>query len=136
MACVCPQCEQPVPWVRRTFLSRRETWRCGNCNALIRWAKRAIWRDLVYFPVLILFYYAIWHHTLNWQIMAGIYVVFLAVLPWLERPEIVEYGRGACADCGYDIRGTPPDAEGVRVCPECAAMNVPRSSLTEKPLSQ
>ncbi len=133
MACVCPQCEQRVPWVRRMLASDgTKPWRCRNCNSLMRWAKRSVWRDLVSYPFFIYVCYAIWQHTLTSQLFAAGCVVIIAVLPWLEKPEIVEYGRGACADCGYDIRGTPPDAEGVRLCPECGVMNVPRSRLIEK----
>lgn len=30
-----------------------------------------------------------------------------------------------CVQCGYDLSGTPPVYKGVRICSECAKVNIP-----------
>lgn len=41
----------------------------------------------------------------------------------------VMVNHGHCADCGYSIKGLPPEADGCCVCPECgAAWKLPQST--------
>lgn len=39
----------------------------------------------------------------------------------LLRPRVADLiaATGRCAACGYDLTATPPEADGLSVCPEC-----------------
>ena len=122
MEVVCPQCWEPIPWLRRVLGDLPGLgWTCKRCGARLRWHPSNYFLRLIPFVV-----YAVFFGLLRWArlpMTAEYLTLILATIPLIcvlaligQRVQIVEFGAGHCRNCGYDLTGLTSGR-----CPECGA---------------
>ncbi len=116
----CPDCGTTLPWKGRiNSRSLRRPFPCASCKAQLRLNPR--WHAVNLAVAVGLFLLALFVAS-NWlasRMVVRTFPMILVLVLYIGsnmfgRVMIVSHGEGKCAQCGYDLRGSPE-----RRCSEC-----------------